>query len=166
MQHSQQLFIFRLNNRFSLRFSSFRVPTEHCCRRPNIAFASPLAWCRQKHRSVSVLPLTICLILKVSKWPQKVAAVRNARIWITLSSSLNFLSGWPLKKGRGDPCRHQVPGKGTFRDNSCSRPGCQCDQFSNCVFPQDKMNIVSVKLESESDDLRSSEKEDVDLGEV
>lgn len=49
---------------------------------------------------------------------------------------------------------------------SCSRPGCQCDQFSNCVFPQDKMNIVSVKLESKSDDLRISEKEDADLGEV
>lgn len=49
---------------------------------------------------------------------------------------------------------------------SCSRPGCQCDHFSNCAFPQDKMNIMSVKPESESDDLRISEKEDADLGEV
>lgn len=46
------------------------------------------------------------------------------------------------------------------------RPGCQCDHFSNCAFPQDKMNIMSSEAESESDDLRISEKEDADLGEV
>lgn len=33
-------------------------------------------------------------------------------------------------------------------------------------FPRDTMTTVSVRLESERDDLRSSEKEDVDLGEV
>lgn len=59
-----------------------------------------------------------------------------------------------------------MPNKGTFWDTDCSRPGCQCDQFSNCLFPGDKMNIMSMKLKSENDDLRISEKEEADLGEV
>lgn len=59
-----------------------------------------------------------------------------------------------------------MPNKGIFGDRVCSRPRCQCDQFSNCLFSGDKMNIMSMKLKSENDDLRISEKEEADLGEV
>lgn len=59
-----------------------------------------------------------------------------------------------------------MPNKGTFWDSGCSHPGCQCDQFRNCLFPGDKMNIMSMKLKSENDDLRISEKKEADLGEV
>lgn len=43
----------------------------------------------------------------------------------------------------------------------------QCRGDPLCLrLPQDAMHIVSAELESKSDDLRSGEKEDIDLGEV
>lgn len=150
-----------------LRFSVFKVPTlalrlatQRGLRVPHCK-VSPET---QIYKGICRLPSVWSS--RSPNGPKRWWLFAALRLCIALNTNLNFLFGWPLINGRGDPCRHQVPSKGTFRDNSCSRPACQCDQFSNCVFPQDKMNTVSVRLESESDDLRSSEKEDTDLGEV
>lgn len=60
----------------------------------------------------------------------------------------------------------KCPAKGPSGTIFAPVPDASVTNSATVSFSWIKMNIVSVKLESESDDLRSSEKEDTDLGEV
>lgn len=151
-----------------LRFAVFKMPTEHCNWQLNIAFLLPLAGCRQKHKPIRGSASCHLLAPQSLQTAPKVEAVPSAWVLNCIKEQSEF-SVWLTSKER-----QRRPMQVSSAQPRSLLGQCLCPirmpvwpiQQLCLYFPQDRMNIVSVKLESETDDLRSSEKEDVDLGEV